>query len=101
MGELIEVATLSDLPPSSCRRVDAAGRPVVLFNVNSPIYAIHGTCTHRGGPLGEGALTARWSPVPGTARGSTSRRAGCRSARPAERAGVQGRKANLIKVEVT
>ncbi len=56
MGELIEVATLSDLPPGSCRQVDAAGRPVALFNVNGTIYVIRGTCTHRGGPLGEGEL---------------------------------------------
>lgn len=43
MSELIEVATLSDLPPGSCRQVDAAGRPVALFDVNGSIYAIHGT----------------------------------------------------------
>ena len=52
MGELIEVSTLTDLAPGTCRQVDAGGRPVALFNVNSTIYAIHGTCTHRGGPLG-------------------------------------------------
>ena len=56
MGELITVATLSDLPPGSGRQADAAGRPVALFNVDGTIYVIHGTCTHRGGPLGEGAL---------------------------------------------
>ncbi len=56
MGELIEVARLSDVPPGTCRQVNAAGRPVAVFNVNSTIYATHGTCTHRGGPLGEGKL---------------------------------------------
>jgi len=57
MGELIEAARLSDVPPGTCRQVNAAGRPVAVFNVNGTIYyAIHGTCTHRGGPLGEGQL---------------------------------------------
>ena len=56
MGELIEVSTLTDLAPGRCRQVDAGGRPVAVFNVNGTIYAIHGTCTHRGGPLGEGEL---------------------------------------------
>jgi len=56
MGELIDVLTLSDLAPGTCRQVDARGRPVALFNVNGTIYAIQGTCTHRGGPLGEGEL---------------------------------------------
>ena len=56
MGELIEVSTLTDLAPGTCQQVDAGGRPVALFNVNGTIYAIHGTCTHRGGPLGEGEL---------------------------------------------
>ena len=56
MGELIKVATLSDVPPGTCRQVDAGGRAVAVFNVGGTIYAIGGTCTHRGGPLGEGEL---------------------------------------------
>ncbi len=56
MGELIKVATLSDVPPATCRQVDAGGRAVAVFNVGGTIYAIGGTCTHRGGPLGEGEL---------------------------------------------
>lgn len=56
MVELIEVSTLTELAPGTCRQADARGRPVALFNVNGTIYAIQGTCTHRGGPLGEGEL---------------------------------------------
>ena len=56
MGELIKVATLSDVPPGTCRHVDASGLAVALFNVDGTIHAIGGTCTHRGGPLGEGEL---------------------------------------------
>lgn len=56
MGEAIKVATLSDLPPGTCRQVDAGGRSVAVFNVGGTMHAIDGTCTHRGGPLGEGEL---------------------------------------------
>src|SRR6266851_7959181 len=56
MGELIEGSTLTDLAPGTCRQVDARSWPVALCNVNGTIYAIHGTGTHRGGPLGEGRL---------------------------------------------
>lgn len=103
MGELIEVATLSDLPPGSCRQVDAAGRPVALFNVNGSIYAIHGTCTHRGGPLGEGELDgpvvtcpwhgARFDVTTGQVVGPPAPQSV-----PAYTVIVEG---NLIKVEVT
>lgn len=56
MSEGIKVATLSDVPPGTCRQVDAGGRAVAIFNVDGTIHAIDGTCTHRGGPLGEGEL---------------------------------------------
>lgn len=103
MGELMEVATLSDLPPGSCRQVDAAGRPLALFNVNGTIYAIHGTCTHRGGPLGEGELEglvvtcpwhgAQFDVTTGQVVGPPAPRSV-----PAYKVVVEG---NLIKVEVT
>ncbi|MFQ5890939.1 MAG: Rieske (2Fe-2S) protein [Gemmatimonadota bacterium] len=56
MGELIKVATLSDIPLGTCIQVDAGDRVVAVFNVDGTIYAIGGTCTHKGGPLGEGEL---------------------------------------------
>ena len=56
MGELFEVAKLSDMPPGTSRQVEVGGRAVAVFNVNGTIYAIDGTCTHRGGPLAEGEL---------------------------------------------
>ena len=56
MGELITVAKLSELPPGTCRHVYAGGRAVAIFNVGGTFHAIGGTCTHRGGPLGEGEL---------------------------------------------
>ncbi len=56
MGKLVKVANLSDVPPGTGRAVSAEGRAVALFNVNGVVHAIDGTCTHRGGPLGEGRL---------------------------------------------
>ena len=56
MGELIKVATLSDIPPGTCLQVEVAEREVAIFNVEGTIYAMGGKCTHKGGPLGEGDL---------------------------------------------
>ncbi len=56
MGELIKVATLSEIPPGTCLHVKVAEREVAIFNVEGTIYAMGGTCTHQGGPLGEGDL---------------------------------------------
>jgi len=56
MGEIRRVGTLADVPPGSCRQVDVDGKAVALFNVDGKVYAVGGTCTHRGGPLGEGEL---------------------------------------------
>ncbi len=56
MGELIKVATLSEISPGACLHVEVAGQEVAIFNVEGTIYAMGGTCTHQGGPLGEGDL---------------------------------------------
>lgn len=56
MGEFVKVANLTDVPLGTGQQVSAGGRVVALFNVNGVIHAMHGTCTHRGGPLGEGQL---------------------------------------------
>jgi nitrite reductase/ring-hydroxylating ferredoxin subunit len=56
MANFVKVATLSDLPPGSCKAVQADGKAVALFNVEGTVCAIDNTCLHRGGPLGEGQL---------------------------------------------
>ena len=56
MGELLKIGTVSEILPGTCRHVEVAGRDVAVFNVGGTIYAIGGTCTHKGGPLGEGEL---------------------------------------------
>lgn len=52
------VATLTDLPPGSSKRVYAAGEAVALFNVNGTIYAIANRCTHARASLSEGKVDA-------------------------------------------
>lgn len=56
MGRLVRVAMVSELPPGTGRQVQADGQPVAVFNVGGTVHAIAGACSHRGGPLGEGAL---------------------------------------------
>jgi len=58
MAKTVKVAQTSDLSPGTGKVVQADGRNVALFNVEGTFYAIDNTCTHRGGPLGEGALSA-------------------------------------------
>jgi nitrite reductase (NADH) small subunit/3-phenylpropionate/trans-cinnamate dioxygenase ferredoxin subunit len=56
MGQLIKVAETNEVPPGTAKTVDVEGRPVALFNIDGTYYAIDDTCTHRGGPLSEGAV---------------------------------------------
>lgn len=54
MGEQIRVAAASDIPSGTAMIVEVKGEPVAVFNVNGRFYAVHNTCLHKGGPLGEG-----------------------------------------------
>ena len=56
MGKLMKVTQVSDLPPGEGKVVEVEGQPIALFNVDGTFHAIHNTCLHRGGPLGEGDL---------------------------------------------
>ena len=56
MSELHRVAGKNDVTPGQAITVEVIGQRVALFNVEGTFYAIHGTCTHVGGPLGEGTL---------------------------------------------
>jgi nitrite reductase/ring-hydroxylating ferredoxin subunit len=56
MIKVVDVATLSDLPPGACLSVEASGVLIALFNVEGRIFATANTCPHAGGPLGEGLL---------------------------------------------
>lgn len=57
MAKTVKVAQTSDLSPGIGKVVQADGRSIALFNVEGTFYAIDNTCTHRGGPLGDGDLS--------------------------------------------
>ena len=48
------VAEEKEIPQGAGKMVSANGRNIGLFRVGGKIYAMHGTCAHRGGPVGEG-----------------------------------------------
>ena len=56
MADFVKVADLSEVPPGEMLLVDLEGEEIALANVNGTIYAFDDTCTHMGGPLGEGEL---------------------------------------------
>lgn len=56
MGQLIKVAEANEVPPGTAKAVEADGRRIALFNHGGGYYAIDDVCTHRGGPLSEGAV---------------------------------------------
>ena len=56
---LIEVAKKDEIPEGTGKTVDLDGEPVAVFNVEGNFYAIHDTCRHAGGPLGEGFLEGK------------------------------------------
>jgi nitrite reductase (NADH) small subunit len=53
----VKVAIKDELPDGEGRVVEAGGKTLAIFNVGGVFYAIDNTCTHRGGPLGEGELS--------------------------------------------
>lgn len=50
------VASLSQFPSGTMRRVELAGRDLVIANVGGVIYAFDNRCPHAGAPLSSGAL---------------------------------------------
>ena len=56
MSEFVRVARLSEIPPGSMKRVDAAGHAVTLANIDGHVYAFDDTCTHEESSLSEGTL---------------------------------------------
>jgi nitrite reductase/ring-hydroxylating ferredoxin subunit len=58
MSRPVKIAETKDIVPGTGKVVEAEGHSIALFNVAGTLYAIDNTCTHVGGPLGEGELTA-------------------------------------------
>lgn len=56
MPTFVTVASTTDLDPGDGTVVEADGEEIALFNVDGEFYAIGNSCTHVGGPLGDGPL---------------------------------------------
>ena len=52
----IKLANTKELPPGELIEVEVGDKLYALCNVDGEIRALHGTCPHQGGPLGEGVL---------------------------------------------
>jgi 3-phenylpropionate/trans-cinnamate dioxygenase ferredoxin subunit len=50
------VASRSEIPPGTTKRVVVDGVEVLLCNVDGDFYAVEDVCTHDGGPLDQGEL---------------------------------------------
>src|ERR671919_3061462 len=61
MAVFVAVANVEDVPPGTATVVTVEGVEVALVNVDGSFYAVDNECTHRGGYLGEGAITPDWS----------------------------------------
>ncbi|MFQ5970985.1 MAG: Rieske (2Fe-2S) protein [Alphaproteobacteria bacterium] len=56
MTEFRSVATASEIPEGEMKQVELDGEEVVVANVEGRFFAFSNTCTHEGGPLGDGDL---------------------------------------------
>ena len=65
MGELIRVASLSELRRERMKIVDMRGRQIALFSADGSVYALDNECPHAGFPLGEGDISGEWVICPG------------------------------------
>lgn len=59
MAGFVKAAKTGDIALGSAKMVEVGGKKIAIFNVDGKYYAIDNTCTHRGGPLAEGALEGK------------------------------------------
>ncbi len=52
----VKAAQVTDVRPGTGKVVQAGGKTLALFNLGGTFYAIDNSCTHVGGPLGEGRV---------------------------------------------
>jgi len=52
----LRTARRDEVPPGTIREFQVDGKNLAISNVGGKLYAIHNTCLHRGGPLGQGEL---------------------------------------------
>jgi 3-phenylpropionate/trans-cinnamate dioxygenase ferredoxin component len=56
MSEMYRVCKISDVPDPGMSVFEVEERFIVLIHMDGQFYALDDTCTHDGGPLGEGEL---------------------------------------------
>jgi 3-phenylpropionate/trans-cinnamate dioxygenase ferredoxin subunit len=56
MAEIIDICSVSELPPGSVRLVEWEELEIGVFNCSGSIFAIEDRCSHDNGPLVEGEL---------------------------------------------
>ena len=57
MADFVKVAKTNEIELGQARLVDVKGKRIALFNVDGQFFAVDNTCTHKGGPLAEGAIS--------------------------------------------
>lgn len=56
MSDWIDVATVEDFLPSTCRVLETDDIPIVVFNLDGRYFAIENHCTHEDAELSGGTL---------------------------------------------
>jgi 3-phenylpropionate/trans-cinnamate dioxygenase ferredoxin subunit len=56
MAHLIEVCSVSELPPGERRLIEWEDLEIGVFNCGGTLYAIEDRCSHDDGPLAEGGF---------------------------------------------
>lgn len=52
----VKACSLAKLPPGAVTEASIGEERYAICNVGGAVYALSGTCPHRGGPLGQGAV---------------------------------------------
>ena len=52
----VRAARKDEIPAGSIREFQVDGLTLAIANIGNKFYAVHNTCLHRGGPLGQGQL---------------------------------------------
>jgi nitrite reductase/ring-hydroxylating ferredoxin subunit len=54
--EFVDIVAVEALPPGSTMQYSVDGTPLVIASTGEAVFALHGQCTHAGGPLGGSRL---------------------------------------------
>ena len=57
MAEKLRVGKVTDIPEGSAVVIETGEKKIAVFHVGDNFHAISNTCPHKGGPLGEGAVS--------------------------------------------